>query len=58
MEFVKNFFNDDSKIVGLCGFKTINKQNSSYFVKNDLLFNNSPSTKVFQTNYSKNILLV
>lgn len=57
MNFLKNFFNDDSTIVGLCSFE---KRRAGFCQKeiiNDILFKNVSFEKSFNTNFSGNTFL-
>jgi len=62
MEFLKHFLDDDSHIIGLCGFKTLkpryNKEEEerAYFFK--VLQAKQQPVFNFETNYSKNPLLL
>lgn len=51
MEFIKKFFNDDSKIVGLCSLKKKEQKIYSFTPKY------SNTRLACSTNYSKNIFL-
>ena len=51
MEFIKKFFNDDKKIIGLCGFKN-EEELDVYIPKFD------PSKQIYTTNYQKNFFLL
>lgn len=56
MNFLKNFFNDDNMIIGLCGF---NMTKTSYN-KTDAILDRLFSTrdnKSFNTDFSKNFFL-
>lgn len=65
MEFIKKIFNDDSTIVGLCGFEEMkpnyNKKSLNTGVCN-VIFNpfipQKPSTFNFETNFEGNVLLL
>ena len=57
MNFIKNFFNDESKIIGLCGFKTIRTKYSKKTIEPDFFFNPFENNKAFETNFKKNVLL-
>lgn len=56
MKFLKNFFNDESTIIGLCGFESM-KPKYVESIKNDFYFNPFQQNPVFETNFSKNTLL-
>lgn len=58
MKFLKNFFNDESKIVGLCAFKTMRPKYAQTALKADIFFNPFESNKPFETNFKQNILLL
>ena len=59
MSFLKSFFDDDSKIIGLCGFKSERnkKKYSTKIIEPDLFFNPFQTEKAYETNYSNNLLL-
>jgi len=57
MNFLKNFFNDESKIIGLCGFETMKPKYGSNTVINDSFFEHFSVDKHFETNFSQNNLL-
>lgn len=58
MEFLKNFFNDDSKIIGLCGFDL----EKPYYSKNTftppVFKTGNISENFFETKLTNNILLL
>lgn len=58
MDFLKNFFNDEGKIIGLCGFKSMKTGYPKNRTETDFFFNPFQCEKVFETNYSKNALLL
>lgn len=62
MNFLKNFFDDESKIIGLCGFKTIKQKYDETPAENTFFFNPFQGEKVyvsnFETNFSNNVLLI
>jgi len=66
MEFLKKFFNDESKIIGLCGFETMKPKYGESTASTDNLLNYFQSgksfspqyTTVFETNFAKNALLL
>lgn len=62
MNFLKNFFDDESQIIGLCGFKTMRPKHNETQIENTFFFNPFQVEKVcvsdFETNFSKNILLI
>lgn len=57
MEFLKKIFDDEKLIVGLCGFKTKGIKYNTNPIPNTIAFNPFRSETVFETNFSKNILL-
>lgn len=57
MNFLKNFFNDDSKIVGLCGFDNLKPNYCQRPVMEEVFFNPYNSQNIFETNFRKNVLL-
>jgi hypothetical protein len=61
MNFLKNFFNDESVIVGLCSFNTMNPKYSENPIEKDFFFNPFESKTTyhysFETNFQNNILL-
>lgn len=56
MKFIKNFFNDNSTIIGLCGFETRPKCLKN-FDMNDFPANKFQIDKIFKTNFEKNIFV-
>lgn len=58
MNFLKNFFNDESGIVGLCGFETLKPKYNQNTVSNEFFFNAIQQKDIFKTDFSKNILLI
>lgn len=66
MEFLKKFFDDESKIIGLCGFETMKPKYEGESLKNEGFFNHFQSgrsfspqyTNIFETNFAKNALLL
>jgi len=62
MNFLKNFFDDESKIIGLCGFQSIKKQRNETPTESTFFFNPFQGGKVyvsnFETNFSNNVLLI
>lgn len=56
MNFLKNFFDDENTIIGLCGFESM-KPKYVEAVKNDFYFNPFQKTN-FETDFSKNTLLL
>lgn len=57
MEFLKKFFDDERMIVGLCGFKTKAPRYSTNPIGKDIFFNPFKCEKVFETNFSNNVML-
>jgi len=57
MNFLKSFFNDDSKIVGLCGFDNLKPKYCQRPVMEEAYFNSYISKNIFETNFKKNVLL-
>lgn len=57
MEFFKNFFDDDSTIVGLSRFRE-SKNKTKYFDKSTVYFTPSTCKPIFTTNFIENTLLV
>lgn len=58
MNFLKSFFDDDSHIIGLCGFDLPKTKHVSKPFEADLFSNSYQNTKkIFSTNYSKNTFL-
>ena len=58
MKFLKKIFDDDAAKIGLCGFKSLKPQYNTTVIEKDFFFNPFESQKVFETNFSKNILLL
>lgn len=66
MDFLKNFFDDESKIIGLCGFKTLKPKYSESTVSSEKLYTyfenaqtiNALFSTPFETNFAKNALLL
>jgi hypothetical protein len=62
MKFLKNFFNDESTIVGLCGFKTMRPNYSKNPIEKDFFFNpfqiEKPCAFNYETNFRNNVLLL
>lgn len=62
MNFLKNFFEDETKIIGLCAFKTMRPkcklQTLPQILYPDYNFNPIETIKNFETNFEKNILLL
>jgi len=57
MEFLKKIFNDDSTVIGLCGFGGAKQRGNKSLMKQDFLFNDFQTEKVFLTNFEQNVLL-
>ena len=57
MNFLKNFFDDESKIVGLCGFEKRGLGFCQKDIINNVLFTNVSFEKHFETNFTKNMFL-
>lgn len=57
MEFLKKIFDDERIIVGLCGFKTKRARYNTNPIPNTTVFNPFKYESVFETNFSKNVLL-
>lgn len=57
MEFLKNFFNDDSKIIGLCGFDL----EKPYYSKNTftppVFKTDYKNENIFETKFNENVFL-
>ena len=53
MDFIKNLFKDDEKIIGLCGFKNAKDSELSVYIPK---FN--PSKPIYNFNYEKNFFLM
>lgn len=66
MKFLTKFFDDESKIVGLCGFKCLKPNYNENVIMNDNMVNyfenaktiNSLFANTFETNFAKNTLLL
>ncbi len=60
MEFLKNFFNDDSVIIGLSNFN-LNKAERKNYIEKQKILNPFKTTKTiafrYETNLSNNLLL-
>lgn len=56
MNFLKNLFNDERMIIGLCGFNMTKHNNNRTEVILDRLFS-TRDNKSFQTDFSKNFYL-
>lgn len=57
MDFLKNFFNDDSKIVGLCAFETLKPNYAQKPATKTTYYNPFFAQKAYETNFSKNAFL-
>lgn len=57
MNFFKKLFNDESTVIGLCGFKTTKLTYINPPVKNDFFFNPFETNRVFETNFEQNVFL-
>ncbi len=53
MKFLKKFFDDENRIIGLCGFKSEKEYELKAFVPK---FN--PAKQIYNTNYQKNFFLL
>lgn len=58
MKFLKNFFNDDSKIIGLCGFDNMKPNYPKKILNRDIFSRVLQTEMVFETDFDKNILLL
>ena len=58
MEFLKKFFNDDGKRVGLCKFDLVKQKHQNMPITTDFCFNPFQAQKTFETDFTENILLV
>jgi len=66
MEFLKKFFDDESKIIGLCGFDAMKPKYGESTASSEKLLNYFQSgtsfspqyTNMFETNFAKNALLL
>ena len=57
MNLVKNFFDDDSVIVGLTSFKTFKKNYTNTASIEPIFFNPFESNIIFETNVDSNVFL-
>lgn len=57
MSFLQNFFDDDSHIVGLCGFKMLKPNYSTSPIPEDFFFNPFKTEAIFETNFKHNVFL-
>ncbi len=53
MEFIKNLFKDDDRVIGLSGFKKEEEEKLSVFIPK---FN--PAKPIYSVNYQKNFFLM
>lgn len=58
MSFLKNLFNDNSTIIGLCGFDMKKPNYKSSLANNDFYYNKLEAETIFETNFSTNTLLL
>ena len=57
MNFLKNFFDDESKIIGLCSFETMKPKYGTKAAMDDSFFNHFSMDNHFETKFEKNIFL-
>lgn len=57
MQFIKKFFDDESTIVGLCGFDSLKPKTYSKTANEELFFNFAQMNKIFETNFKENVFL-
>ncbi len=57
MNLVKNFFDDDSVIVGLTSFKIFKKNYTNTASIEPIFFNPFESNRIFETNIDSNVFL-
>lgn len=60
MKFLKNLFNDDGAIIGLCGFDEFKSTKPRYSQKSAIeesFFNHFSAERKFETNFTGNLLL-
>lgn len=57
MKFFKNLFDDESTVIGLCGFKLEKTKVGGKTFTNDMFFNPFKPERVFETDFTKNIFL-
>ncbi|MFA7658050.1 MAG: hypothetical protein WCY19_01300 [Candidatus Gastranaerophilaceae bacterium] len=57
MKFLKNFFNDESTIVGLCGFETTKPKYSKSTNARENFLNRFNIQRTFETNFEQNVFL-
>ena len=53
MDFIKNLFKSEEKLIGLCGFKDENSENLSVYIPKF-----EPSKPLYTVNYEKNFFLL
>lgn len=53
MNFIKNLFKDDEKLIGLCGFKEAAGENLNVYIPKF-----EPSKPLYTVNYEKNFFLL
>lgn len=58
MEFLRNFFNDESAVIGLCGFKDTKMNYNKNLIENCFFTNSFQTRKTFETNFGGNVLLL
>lgn len=58
MKFLKNFFNDESTIIGLCGFNLEKTYCTKKIFIDENFSNPFQQQRIFETNFSKNTLLL
>ncbi|HNW26385.1 MAG TPA: hypothetical protein PKI94_06310 [Candidatus Gastranaerophilaceae bacterium] len=56
LKILKNFFNDDSTKVGLCGFNL--QKPARQKLATESIFNSAQLPKTFKTDFEKNVLLI
>lgn len=57
MDFFKNFFNEESTIIGLCGFNLEKRRYNKSMISSQIFSPQAASKKVFETKFEKNIFL-
>ncbi len=58
MQFLKSLFEDDTTIIGLCGFKGMKRSYKQNPIKNEFNFNPLEYKNLFETNFGANKLLL
>lgn len=58
MEFLKNFFNDENTIIGLCRFEMMKSDYNKNSGEINFFTNSFQTEKVFETNFRGNVLLL